>query len=242
MKKKIALATGNKHKLKEVKEIFGDEIEILSMSEAGCTIEDIEENGKSFEENSYIKSSAVSENTGIPSMADDSGIVCDGVSDIENGILYPGIISARFFETLKEMFVNESDEARSSHPFLYERVKELLSDAKKVIEETDEKYTSKDEKNFRILLEIMKDVTKRDCRFVCAATYVDIRSGERICSVGTCEGKLLYEPDTTGNGFGYDPIFFSLDCQKPVSSLTDDEKNAISHRGNAMRELRKKLF
>ena len=240
MKNKIALATGNKNKLREVKEIFGSDAEIISMKEAGCTLTDIEENGKSFSENSYIKSCAVNSDTGVPSIADDSGLVCDAVSDIENRIYYPGIISARFFETLKEIFVNESDEEKSGHPFLYERVKALLPDAKSVIEDIDKRDISKDEKNYRILLEIMKDVTERNCRFVCAATYVD--GGERICVEGVCEGRLLYEPVITGNGVGYDPIFYSFDCGKAISCLTDDEKNAISHRGKAMRELRKKLF
>jgi XTP/dITP diphosphohydrolase len=87
---KIIFATGNNNKLREIRMILdGTGIEIVSMKEAGIT-EDIEENGTTFEENALIKAKAVCGMTGLPALADDSGLVIDAL----NG--EPGIHSARF--------------------------------------------------------------------------------------------------------------------------------------------------
>lgn len=87
---KIIFATGNENKLKEIRAILNKpDIEIISMREAGIT-DDIEENGSTFSENSLIKARAVSERTGFPAMADDSGLEVDYL----NG--EPGIYSARY--------------------------------------------------------------------------------------------------------------------------------------------------
>ncbi len=87
---KIIFATGNENKLKEIRAILNKpDIEIISMREAGIT-DDIEENGSTFSENSLIKARAVSERTGLPAMADDSGLEVDYL----NG--EPGIYSARY--------------------------------------------------------------------------------------------------------------------------------------------------
>ena len=87
---KIIFATGNEDKLKEIRAILNKpDIEIISMREAGIT-DDIEENGSTFSENSLIKARAVSERTGFPAMADDSGLEVDYL----NG--EPGIYSARY--------------------------------------------------------------------------------------------------------------------------------------------------
>lgn len=87
---KVVLASKNKHKLVEIKAItdrFG--IELVLQSELGIDL-DVEENGTSFEENSLIKAKAVMEATGLPALADDSGICVDAL----NG--EPGIYSARY--------------------------------------------------------------------------------------------------------------------------------------------------
>ena len=87
---KIIFATGNEDKLKEIRAILNKpDIEIISMREAGIT-DDIEENGSTFSENSLIKARAVSERTGLPAMADDSGLEVDYL----NG--EPCIYSARY--------------------------------------------------------------------------------------------------------------------------------------------------
>ena len=87
---KVVLASKNKHKLEEISKItekFG--IDLVLQSELGVDI-DVEENGTTFEENSFIKAEAVMKATGLPALADDSGIAVDAL----NG--EPGIFSARF--------------------------------------------------------------------------------------------------------------------------------------------------
>lgn len=88
--KKIIFATGNQGKMREIREILSDlDVEVLSMKEAGITA-DIEENGKSFEENAVIKAKAISEMTGEIVLADDSGLEIDYLNK------EPGIYSARY--------------------------------------------------------------------------------------------------------------------------------------------------
>ena len=87
---KVVLASKNAHKLKEISKItekFG--IELILQSELGIDM-DVEENGSTFEENSYIKAKAVMEATGLPALADDSGIAVDALDG------EPGIYSARY--------------------------------------------------------------------------------------------------------------------------------------------------
>jgi XTP/dITP diphosphohydrolase len=87
---KVVLASKNKHKLVEISKITEKfNMELVLQSELGVDI-DVEENGTTFEENSYIKAKAVMEATGLPALADDSGIAVDAL----NG--EPGIYSARY--------------------------------------------------------------------------------------------------------------------------------------------------
>lgn len=92
-----------------------------------------------------------------------------------------------------------------------------------------------DPANIALLLENMKDVPdeKRTARFMCTVccTYPD---GSEIVVNGKCEGKIGYEPKGDG-GFGYDPIFMVGD--KSFAELTAEEKDRISHRGNALKAL-----
>ncbi len=87
---KIIFATTNTGKIKEIKEILSDcDVEVISMKEMNITT-DVEENGTTFEENSLIKARAISKLTGLPVLADDSGLEVDYL----NG--EPGIYSARY--------------------------------------------------------------------------------------------------------------------------------------------------
>ena len=87
---KVVLASKNKHKLVEISKITEQfDMELVLQSELGVDI-DVEENGTTFEENSLIKAKAVMEATGLPALADDSGIAVDAL----NG--EPGIYSARY--------------------------------------------------------------------------------------------------------------------------------------------------
>ncbi len=87
---KIVFATTNTGKIKEIKEILADfDVEVFSMEEMNINT-DVEENGTTFEENSLIKARAISKLTGLPALADDSGLEVDYL----NG--EPGIYSARY--------------------------------------------------------------------------------------------------------------------------------------------------
>ena len=81
---------------------------------------------------------------------------------------------------------------------------------------------------------------KRTARFVCAiaAAFPD---GEAVTTVGTIEGRIAYE-EKGENGFGYDPIFFVPEFGCTTAELSDEEKNKISHRGNALRAMKEKLL
>ena len=97
-----------------------------------------------------------------------------------------------------------------------------------------------DEGRVKLLLKNMKDVPpqKRSARFVCAITLV----GENgvITARGECEGKIGYEPKGK-NGFGYDPVFYMEEYKKTTAQMTPDEKNAVSHRGKALRIFAEKM-
>lgn len=86
---RIVVATGNAHKLKELNGIFGGMIELVSMKDAGFSGE-IEENGSTFEANACIKAEAVMRATGLPALADDSGLSVDALGGA------PGVYSARY--------------------------------------------------------------------------------------------------------------------------------------------------
>ena len=196
---RIVFATGNNDKLKEIREILDTlNIEIISMKEAGV-FEDVEENGKTFAENSMIKASAIAqiikdkfpkeaEETIV--LADDSGLEIDYL----NG--EPGVYSARYMG----------------------------------------KETSYTEKNNN-LIERLNGVpdSERTARFVCAISAV-LPDGKKLSTVGTMEGIIGYEI-AGANGFGYDPIFYLPEYKKTSAEISADEKNAISHRGAALREL-----
>lgn len=84
------------------------------------------------------------------------------------------------------------------------------------------------------------DLEKRTARFYCAlAVAFPEVDKEPVIVNGTCEGKIL-EQRRGENGFGYDPIFYVEEYKKAMAELNSDEKNAISHRGRALRKLEKK--
>jgi len=81
---------------------------------------------------------------------------------------------------------------------------------------------------------------KRTARFVCAIAAV-FPDGEVLTTVGTVEGRIAHE-ERGENGFGYDPIFYVPEFGCTTAELSDEEKNKISHRGNALRAMKEKLL
>ena len=106
------------------------------------------------------------------------------------------------------------------------------------------RYLGKDtpytEKN-RIIIERLKGVEgeERSARFVCAIAAA-LPGGKMLGTLGKMEGRIGYEI-AGENGFGYDPIFFLPEYGKTSAEISADEKNAISHRGKALREMEKLL-
>jgi len=98
-----------------------------------------------------------------------------------------------------------------------------------------------DRRNMEKLLSLLQDVpmAERTARFVCCLC---LASPEKILieTQGTLEGLIATEPAGT-SGFGYDPVFLVPQLGKTVAQLGEEEKNAISHRGNAMRKLKPRL-
>ncbi len=192
---KVVLASKNKHKLEEISKItekFG--MELVLQSELGIDI-DVEETGTTFEENSYLKAEAVMKATGLPALADDSGIAVDAL----NG--EPGIYSARYG------FDDSLDD--------WGRLELLLKNTENVPD------------------------GQRQAQFVCVITMVT-PEGKTIQARGEIHGELLREARGE-NGFGYDPIFYYPPMGCTTAEMPADEKNKVSHRGNALRVLYEKL-
>ena len=210
----IVLASRNKKKITELKNllsVLGGDITVLSLDDIGYH-DDTEENGATFIENSFIKA-AVPAKLGYIGVADDSGLCVDALGGA------PGIYSARF---------------------------------------SGEDAT--DEKNNEKLLQDLSDISGEDrsAHFACAVTCVfpekmsdvsfpnvpylrdvsdefpTVCEGLRAFSVtGAVNGVILDSPRGS-SGFGYDPLFYIPDKGRTFAELTQDEKNEISHRGQAM--------
>ena len=192
---KIVLASKNPHKLVEIKQItdkFG--FDLVLQSELGIDI-DVEETGTTFEENSLIKARAVMEATGLPALADDSGIAVDAL----NG--EPGVYSARygFDESLDD----------------WGRMMLLLRNTEHVPD------------------------GQRQAKFVCVISFVT-PEGKIIQARGEIHGELTRQPRGE-NGFGYDPIFYYPPFGQTTAEIPAEQKNQVSHRGNALRIFYKKL-
>ncbi len=91
-----------------------------------------------------------------------------------------------------------------------------------------------DKERYEYLLSKLADVNNRSARYVCSICCT-LPSGEVLRARGECEGEIIDTP-AGDNGFGYDPVFRPLGHTKTMAELTPEEKNAISHRGKALRE------
>ncbi len=190
---KLILASNNMNKLREFRELVaGMDIELISQREAGCDFE-VDETGTTFEENAYLKASAVTAATGCAAVADDSGLMVDALGG------EPGVYSARYGPG----------------------------------------HDATDAERYGYLLSKLGDEKNRSARFVCCICCT-MPDGTVLRSRGECEGEILSAPRGT-NGFGYDPVFRPLGQQRGMAELTPEEKNAISHRGKALREFIKIL-
>ena len=210
---KLYLATNNAHKKREAAEIFSP-YEIVIPADEGIDF-DPEETGATFFENALIKARALYDIVHCPVIADDSGISVDALGG------RPGIFSSRY----------------GGRNFPRGRA--------------DGKKTDQNAQN-RFLIEELDDALSGntgDCRFLhgersahYTCSMVLYLGGERMYAAQeTMEGVIVASiEDARGNGgFGYDPIFFTAEIGKTAAELSDEEKNAISHRGKAGRSMRR---
>ena len=92
---------------------------------------------------------------------------------------------------------------------------------------------------YELLLKNMQGKENRKARFVSSIACV-FPDGTRLAAEGYCEGEILTEPRGQG-GFGYDPVFYVPQMGKTMAEMTGEEKNSVSHRGNALRLFKERL-
>ncbi|MCL2151340.1 MAG: RdgB/HAM1 family non-canonical purine NTP pyrophosphatase [Oscillospiraceae bacterium] len=183
---KFVLATNNLGKIKEMREILpGLGIEFLTRADVGIDVE-IEETGTTFKENALLKANAICALSGLPAIADDSGLMVDALGGA------PGVYTSTFGG-------------------------EGLSSAERC----------------GYLLKKLSGVRDRNAKFVCMIVCV-FPDGGVITAQGECVGEIADEP-RGWRGFGYDPVFIANGYSKTMAELSPEEKNAISHRGAALR-------
>ncbi len=185
------IASNNLHKVEEFKRILLPlGINVVSAKEAGVDLGEVEENGKTFSDNAYIKAISAYRLSKMPSIADDSGLCVDSL----NG--EPGVFTARY----------GGDNLSSLERMEY-------------------------------LLDKMKDVSEdeRTARFICSICLV-ISEDDIIRTEGKCEGSIAFSPSGS-KGFGYDPVFLGPD-KRCFAEISSEEKDKLSHRGEALRNLR----
>ena len=193
MATQFVLATRNAHKAEELDRIlnsFGMDVELKTVDQFPGAPE-VEETEDSFEGNALLKARALCKFTGLPAIADDSGICVDALDG------KPGVLSARWSGATEDV----------------------------------------DKANLQLVLDQIKDVADdaRGAQFVCAAVAV-FPDGTELVAVGKMHGKLLRNPQGS-NGFGYDPIFVPTGFTETTAEMSPSQKDAISHRGIALKEL-----
>lgn len=191
----VVLATGNQGKIRELGDLLSPlQWRVRPQSEWQFT--EAEETGLTFIENAILKARHAAQQTGLPALADDSGLAVDALGGA------PGIYSARYAGS------NADDAA-----------------------------------NVAKLLEALQTVpeSKRQASFHCVLAF--LRHAEDptpiICH-GTWHGEITLQPAGTG-GFGYDPVFWVASESCTAAELSKERKQALSHRGQALRQLLQQL-
>lgn len=184
-KVRVVLATENQGKVRELKSLIGDIADVVDLKEFDLSLP--EETGETFAENAIAKAAFVSQETGMISIADDSGLEVHALDGL------PGVRTARY-------------------------AGEHATDAE----------------NRTKMLSVMRDVLDcdRGARFVSVVAIVE-PGKDAMHEIGTCTGSIAHA-ERGENGFGYDSIFLLPDG-RTMAELSAEEKNAISHRGEAMR-------
>jgi XTP/dITP diphosphohydrolase len=190
---KLLLATRNQGKIVEFRRILDaitpGEIELVGLDQFP-NLHDVDETGSTFQENALLKAREMSEATGLPAIADDSGLCVDAL----NGD--PGIFSARWAGE------HGNDKAN---------LEKVLTQLKEVPDE------------------------ERTAYFICVAALY-LPDGRTHCEEGRFLGTILHSP-VGEHGFGYDPIFQPAGLSISSAQMSSEEKDAMSHRGQALRAI-----
>jgi XTP/dITP diphosphohydrolase len=187
----LVLATGNPGKIRELTRLLAPlAIEVIPQS--GLGVDDASESGLSFVENALIKARHAALQTGLPALADDSGLCVDVLAGA------PGILSARYAGP-------DADDAANRAQLL-------------------------------AALESLPDV-RRAARFVCVLVLLR-RADDPLPLI--CQGEWhgrIARAERGCEGFGYDALFELPDTGRTAAELTPNEKQRLSHRGRALRQL-----
>ncbi len=193
--KQLVLASGNPGKLRELSVILEDlGHELRAQSE--FAVPEVAETGTTFVENAIIKARHAAAVTGLPALADDSGIEVDALDGA------PGVYSARFAGP-------DADDA-ANNALLVEKLRAIPAERRSA--------------RYRAVIVLMHHAAD---------------PSPLICE-GRWEGMIQLEPAGDG-GFGYDPYFFLPDLGCTSAQLSAVDKNRLSHRGQALGELKRKL-
>lgn len=189
MLKKLLIASNNQGKLREIGELLAPlAIDVAPQSE--FNISEADEPYVTFVENALAKARHASRSSGLPALADDSGICVSALSGA------PGVNSARY-----------AGEPKS------------------------------DKRNNLKLIEVLKNQTDRHAYYYCVIVLVrHADDPQPIIVDGSWHGEIIDQPRGTG-GFGYDPYFYLPEFGKTSAELTAEQKNQISHRGQALVKL-----
>ncbi len=192
---KVLLASRNAKKLTELRRILEPalpDVEVIGLDDVP-PYDEVPESGATFDDNALLKAREGHRQTGLPTVADDSGLAVEAL----NGM--PGVLSARW---------------AGGH--------------------------GDDDANLQLVLDQLRDVPdeRLAAAFLCAVAYVD--GTRELVTHGRMPGRLIREP-RGDNGFGYDPIFVPDGEQRTSAELGNAEKDALSHRGQALRALAAEL-
>lgn len=240
MKVQIVFATGNADKVREIREIIQDpEASVYSMKELGIS-SDPEETGTTFEENARIKARAVADilledparylqdlSTPIAVLSDDSGLVVDALGGA------PGIYSARFLGrdtsyTEKMNYILSGLKDKTGD----ERSARFVCACAAVLLPAPESAASG--------AAALEPADRKGAALEPADRESAAPEAREIVVTETMEGQIA-DRIAGEHGFGYDPVFYLPEYGKTSAELTDEEKNAISHRGKAFRAMTARL-
>ena len=201
MPKKWVLASNNKGKLAEFERLFAEaSLDVTIVPQGQLNIDDAVEDGLSFVENAIIKARHASRVSGLPAIADDSGLCVPVLGNA------PGIYSARYAG-------EHGNDAKNNA--------KLVTDLQPIRDE-------------------QPDAPIKGM-FVCVLAMVRHADDPLpIIAQGLWHGEILDAPHGDG-GFGYDPLFWLADIRATAASLSAADKNSISHRGQAIRQLLQQL-